>query len=156
LPPKPANARERGIARLRKEFVLKPEFKELWERIKYRTRYAVKIDTDKLIADVVLELDKAAIAAPQVTITKVQVEVGSDDVLDTKQIGWNKTPTDLTGRTLPNIIDIMDNLMEYTTPPVSLTRSTLLDIFQRASNKKAALANPYAFATEAVSMNGTK
>src|SRR5947209_3401591 len=34
LPPKPANARERGIVHLRKEFTLRPEFKELWERIK--------------------------------------------------------------------------------------------------------------------------
>ena len=40
--------------------------------------------------------------------------------------------------------------MEYTTPPVSLTRSTLLAIFERSSNKQAAMANPYAYATEAV------
>src|SRR6266705_786303 len=37
LPPKPANARERGIAHLRKKCTLRPEFKELWERIKYHT-----------------------------------------------------------------------------------------------------------------------
>ena len=56
LPPPPANARQRGVARLRKEYTLKPEFKELWERIKHKTRYEVKIDTEKLIADVVAEL----------------------------------------------------------------------------------------------------
>jgi type III restriction enzyme len=48
------------------------------------------------------------------------------------------------------VIDIMDNLMEYTTPPVSLTRETLLAIFRRSSNKQASLANPHAYATEAV------
>lgn len=48
------------------------------------------------------------------------------------------------------MIDIMDNLMEYTTPPVSLTRDTLLEIFRRSSNKKGALVNPHAYATEAV------
>jgi type III restriction enzyme len=150
LPPKPANARKRGVATLRKEFTLKPEFKELWERIKYQTRYAVKIDTAKLIDDVIQELDRVTIAPPQIAITKVQVTVGSNDTLDTIQMGASRTPTVLTGRTLPNIIDIMDNLMEYTTPPVSLTRSTLLAIFERTSNKQAAMANPYAFATEAV------
>ena len=150
LPPKPANARKRGVATLRKEFTLRPEFKELWERIKYQTRYAVKIDTRKLIDDVVQELDHVAIVAPQIAITKVQVTVGSDDALQTLQMGAGHTPTDLTGRTLPNIIDIMDNLMEYTSPPISLTRSTLLTIFERASSKQAAMANPYAFATEAV------
>lgn len=150
LPPKPANARKRGVATLRKEFILRPEFKELWERIKYQTRYAVKIDTSKLIDDVVPELDRVAIAAPQIAITKVQVTVSAEDALQTLQMGASHTSTDLTGRTLPNIIDIMENLMEYTSPPVSLTRATLLTIFARAANKQAAMANPYAFATEAV------
>jgi type III restriction enzyme len=150
LPPKPANARKRGVTTLRKEFTLKPEFKELWDRIKYQTRYAVKIDTGKLIDDVVQELDHITIAAPQISITKVQVSVGYDDALETLQMGASRTPTNLAGRTLPNIIDIMDNLMEYTTPPISLTRSTLLSIFEKANNKQAAMANPYAFATEAV------
>ncbi len=40
--------------------------------------------------------------------------------------------------------------MEYTTPPVSLTRGTLLEIFRRSSNKQGALVNPHAYATEAV------
>src|SRR5690606_26946912 len=35
LAPKPSDARKRGTARLRKGFTLKPEFKELWERIKH-------------------------------------------------------------------------------------------------------------------------
>jgi type III restriction enzyme len=150
LPPKPANARKRGVATLRKEFTLKPEFKELWERIKYQTRYAVKIDTSKLLDDVMQELDHVAIAPPQIAVTKVQVAVGANDALDTIQMGASRTPTNLIGRTLPNIIDIMDNLMEYTTPPVSLTRSTLLAIFERTSNKQAAMSNPFAFATESV------
>jgi len=38
IPPKPANARKRGVVRLRKEFTLKPEFKELWDKIKHKTR----------------------------------------------------------------------------------------------------------------------
>ncbi len=150
LPPKPANARKRGVATLRKEFTLKPEFKELWERIKYQTRYAVKIDTVKLIDDVIKELDQVTIAPPQIAVTKVQVTVGAQDTLDTIQVGASRTPTLLRGQILPNIIDVMDNLMEYTTPPVSLTRSTLLAIFERASNKQAAMANPYAYATETV------
>src|SRR2546426_70 len=48
------------------------------------------------------------------------------------------------------VYSIMDNLMEYTTPPVSLTRGTLMDIFRRSSIKQAALVNPHAYATEAV------
>src|SRR5450755_343084 len=151
LPPKPANARERGVAKLRKEFTLRPEFKELWERIKYRTRYAVSIDTEQLIADVLHELDQVDIAAPQIAITRARLDIEADDRLEAVALTLpKKTAIDLSGRRLPNVIDIMDNLMEYTTPPVSLTRETLLAIFRRSSTKQASLANPHAYATEAV------
>lgn len=151
LPPKPANARERGVATLRKEFTLRPEFQQLWERIKFHTRYAVKIDTAKLVDDVIRELDQVEIAAPQVTITKVRVQVDEKDHLDTITIAPPKgTALDVTGRMLPNVIDIMDNLLEYTSPPVSLTRGTLLEIFRRSASKDAAIKNPQAYATEAV------
>jgi type III restriction enzyme len=151
LPPKPANARQRGVAQLRKEFTLRPEFKELWERIKYHTRYSVSIDTEALITDVLQVLDQVEITAPQIAITRARVEVEEDDRLEAITLALpKKEAINLSGRILPNVIDIMDNLMEYTTPPVSLTRGTLLEIFRRSSNKQAALVNPHAYATEAV------
>jgi len=150
LPPKPANARERGVARLRKEFTLRPEFKELWERIRTRTRYAVKIDTQKLINDVLQDIEKLEVKAPQVMITKVLVDVGEDDVFTPMRMGSAKLATEPIRPSLPNIVEIMSNLMEYTTPPVYLTRSTLLEIFRRMNNKKAAMENPQVFATEVV------
>ncbi len=151
LPPKPANARQRGVAQLRKEFTLRPEFKELWERIKYHTRYAVNIDTEALIEAVLHELDQMVITAPQIAITRARVEVEADDRLEAITLALpKKEAIDLSGRRLPNVIDIMENLMEYTTPPVSLTRGTLLEIFRRSSNKQRALLNTHAYATEAV------
>jgi type III restriction enzyme len=62
LPPKPANARKRGAARLQKAVTLKPEFKELWEKIKHKTRYSVEIDSELLITEVVAKLDAVTIA----------------------------------------------------------------------------------------------
>ena len=37
---------------------LPSEFKQLWDRIKYKTRYQVEIDTEKLIESVVNDLGK--------------------------------------------------------------------------------------------------
>ena len=73
LPPRPANARRRGVAKLRKEYTLKPEFLELWERIKHKTRYTVTVDTEQLIKEVVAALDESEIRPPRVTVTKAQV-----------------------------------------------------------------------------------
>ena len=51
---------------------------------------------------------------------------------------------------LPNLIDVMTHLLEHTSPPVRLTRRTLLEILERTTNKQAAVTNPHAFATETV------
>lgn len=150
LPPPPRKAGEKK-ARLRKARALSPEFKELWERIKHKTRYAVKIDTEALLDEVVLEVDHADIAPPRVTITKAHVVAGDDGVFEAMQMSAAKTAKDLSGRwPLPNLVDLMTDLLAHTSPPVRLTRRTLLALYRRIKNKKAALDNPHEWATTAV------
>jgi type III restriction enzyme len=147
LPPLPANARKRVTVRLRKEFTLRPEFKELWNRIKHKTRYAVKIDTERLLADVLPELDKAEIKPPRVTVTKAQLSVNTENAFDAIQMSADRPVLYLDKRhPLPNLLEIMANLMEHTTPPVRLTRATLLEVYKRSRNKAAAVENPHEFA----------
>jgi type III restriction enzyme len=151
LPPKPANARKRRTATLRKSYTLKPEFKELWERIKHKTRYAVKIDSEALLGDAMTEIDASQIKPPRVTITKALVHLDSADNFEPLRMSGAKTMIDLAGRfPLPNLVDLMANLMEHTTPPVRLTRKTLLEVYLRTTNKQAAIANPQEFASVAV------
>lgn len=151
VPPKPANARERDVARLRKEFVLKPEFRQLWDRIKQRTRYQLRVNTEALLADVIPRVDKVTVKAPRVAITKAQVRLSSEDIFEALQLSAAKTAVNLVGRyPLPNLVDLMADLMAHTSPPVRLTRTTLLEVFKRTSNKVAAIENPHDFATEAV------
>jgi len=151
LPPKPANARKRGVARLRKEYTLKPEFRQLWEKIKHKTRYAVKIDSQRLIRDVVAALEREEIHPPRVTITKARVDVGQESIFEALQMSAARSVMSLAGRyPLPNLVEIMANLMEHTTPPVRLTRRTLLEIIKRAPNRQATVDNPNEFATVAV------
>jgi type III restriction enzyme len=151
LPPRPANARRRGAARLRKEYTLKPEFQELWERIKHKTRYAVRIDSERLIRDVVAELAGAKIQPPRVTITKARVDVGDESAFEALQMSAARSVMSLAGRyPLPNLVEIIANLMAHTTPPVRLTRRTLLEIIKRAPDQQAVIDNPNEFATVAV------
>ena len=151
IPPPPENKRKRGVAKLRKEYILKPEFKELWERIKQKTRYAVSVDTDLLITEVVKALDDEDIRSPRITVTKAQVQVNDDSVFSAMQMSQAKTVIDLTGRyPLPNLIDTMMHLLENTTPPMRVTRKTLLQIVTRTQKQQAALDNPHEFASVAV------
>jgi type III restriction enzyme len=147
IPPTPGNARERGTARLRKNYLLKPEFKELWERIKHRTRYAVRIDDEQLLGDVVSRISAAEIKALRVIISKATVTIG-DRGLEARLTTTPKEAMDLSGRQPPpNLIDTLAYLLEQSNPPVRLTRKTLFEIFRRCDNKEAALANPHEWAT---------
>jgi type III restriction enzyme len=152
LPPKPKNARDRGKATLRKNYLLKPEFKELWERIRHKTRYAVKIDSEKLTTAVVAELDKAEIRKPRITITKVELRMDkTEDVFTAVQMSGAKTVVDLAGRyPLPNLVEKMSELLEHLNPPIRLTRHTLLEIYKRTKQQQAGIDNPHEFATVAV------
>lgn len=151
LPPKPPNARKRGMARLRKECVLKPEFKELWGRISQRTRYSLAIDSSKVIEEVIGRLADIDVRPPRVAVMKAEVKVGADNLLEALQMSAAKTAVDLVGRyPLPNLVELMEDQLANTTPPIRLTRGTLLEIFKRCTVQPEALENPQEFATEAV------
>ncbi|MBE0410979.1 MAG: DEAD/DEAH box helicase family protein [Anaerolineales bacterium] len=153
LPPKPADARKRGRANLRKEYTLRAEFKELWDRIKYKTRYAVTVDSQRLVKDVVKDLGQVDVQPPRVTISKVSLEVREESVFYALQTSAAKSVKSLAGRyPLPNLVELMSELMQHTTPPVRLTRKTLLDIVRALPEhaQREMLENPHEFAAEAV------
>lgn len=155
--PRPANARQRSMARLKKQWLLKPEFQELWERIKHKTRYAVRIDTAQLIGDVLEELNKAEIRKPQVVVSKARVEAEGQHFV-TYHVAEHTESYNAENQLLPNITEVMASLLERTTPAVRLTRNTLLQIFQQcnSSTQNAALANPFEFTSVAVAIIKTK
>lgn len=151
VPKKPRNARQPATVRLRKEYVLKDEFKELWERIKHKTRYAVKVDTEKLIADVISELDRTNINPPRIIAEKAFVEPGENDTFIPYLTGAERAAIEQNRDSpLDNIVGVMSHMLEHTTPPVCLTRQTLLEIYRRSSKREYALDNPQGFAIAAV------
>jgi len=154
LPPKPADARKRGVAKLRKEFTLRPEFKELWDKIRQKTRYTVKIDSKKLIDEVVEELNKIDVKRPRIAITKAHIEAGEDeDIFRALQMSGARSVQDLSGRfPLPNLLEVMSSVMEHSTPPIRISRRTLLEIFKHTDSRAKATSNPHGFATVAAQM----
>ncbi len=157
-PPKPANKKKRARIMLRNAYILKPEFKELWDRIKHRTRYSVVIDSEKLIKDVIGDLDKATIRAPRITIERVSLRPNpNEDVFEAIVRSNAKTAIDLAGRyPMPNLIELMESIMANSTPPMRLSRATLFRIFNETAIKQAAMDNPHDFAATAVSIIKSK
>lgn len=154
VPPPPPDRRKRKTIKLRKQFLLKPEFKELWEKIKHKTRYSVQIDTAKLVSDTVAELDEATISKPRITVSKANIRVDeAEDFFEPIVLSGAKTAVDLAGRyPLPNLIEVMESLMENTSPPMRLSRRTLLEVFQKTAKRGEATENPHEFAITAVNI----
>lgn len=101
-------------------------------------------------ADVVEELNRAEIRPPHVEIRKAKVETEGEAFVAV-QVAERATPYTPEAQPFPNLVEVMSALMERTTPPVRLTRRTLLEIFKQAKSEiqAAALKNPFEFATVA-------
>ncbi|HOQ97872.1 MAG TPA: DEAD/DEAH box helicase family protein [Anaerolineae bacterium] len=155
LPPRPANAHQRAVSHLRKAYQLRPEFQELWDKIRQKTRYHVAIDSDRLVREVVAGLAEVQIRPPRITLRKAVVDVTDEGAFVALTMSGAKTLIDLAGRyPLPNLLDVMGNLLEQTTPPVRLTRRTLLAIIRQAppAAQQAMVSNPTEFAQAAVAI----
>ena len=112
----------------------------------------MKIDSEKLVRDVVEELNVADIRRPAIAISRGVVHVDDgDDVYRALQMSGVTTVAYLEGRyPLPNLVDVMTHLLEHTTPPVRLTRRTLLEVYKQSRRQQDAMANPHEFAQVAV------
>lgn len=151
--PKPDDARRPGVARLRKEYTLRPEFRELWSRISRRTRYSVRLDSARLLADAVAELDRAEIAAPALHVRRARVEAENTDAAErfaAVQVAERVRELEPHWAEAPNVVELMAAMLEHASPPVRLTRRTLAELFRRTRQQAAALRNPHGFATTAV------
>ncbi len=148
--PPPPDARKRRMSKLKKARVLSPEFKELWSKVQAKTRYRVTIDRQALLDDVVPLVDNIAVKPLRVSVSKAEVRVDAEDFFDYVQTTGVRSAVDLTDRyPLPNVVDLMAQMLENSSPPMRLTRSTLLEVVRRTGNWKAMRSNPLEFASAA-------
>lgn len=132
---------------------LPPEFEELWNRIRAKTRYQVQVDSAALVARVVEDLNLLNIEPPRLVVTKARVEAITGDVFTALQMSGAKTVATLVGRfPLPNLVEKLTELLTHTAPSVRLTRKTLLAIIRGVKNQQMILDNPEEFASRAATI----
>ncbi len=148
--PRPINAREKRIAKRKPLEALPEEFVNLWERIKPKTRYQVTIDSETLKADVLAALDKVRIDPPRIVASKAEVKADAkEDKLDYQHFGQRVVATLVGRQTVPNIVEMIEDLIAHVTPPIKLTRRTLTEVVVQTKNRQAAIDNPQEFALQA-------
>lgn len=148
--PVPTNANEK-VTVSRKEYQLNDDFRTLWENISQKTRYAVKIDSESLINDVVLALQQTTIHGPRIAVMKASVELTEDDTFEGNvyAVGQGAGKIQQTGRMF-NLVDRIAHLLRFHSVPISLTRQSIGSIISKSGMFEQALQNPHEFATVTV------
>lgn len=134
--------------KVRREVLDSPEFRALWNRIKYRTAYQVEFDPDVLV-DNCVEAMKAATFAPgraRLVWTKADLEIDEAGV-HTKGEKMIGSPRALGGHGIP-LPDILTELQDAT----GLTRRSLAAILIRSGQLYQFEASPQAFTKAAADL----
>lgn len=133
-----ANARERRELKFRKEVHLSEEFKELWERIKHRTRYRVQFDTADLIERALARIKSIEpIKAPRVSTTVVAVDISDAGVAADRQIAARVQEV--------GPVNVLPDILGFLQKETELTRHTLAEILKRSGRLGEFRINPQAF-----------
>ena len=132
------NARERRELRFHKEVQISPDFQELWERIKHRTRYRVTFDTEELIDRVLSRIKQIEpIRPPRVATTVVEVDISEAGVYADRQIATRVRDVEA--------VKILPDILAFLQKETELTRHTLAEILKRSGRLAEFKVNPQAF-----------
>ncbi len=129
------NAGDRKRVKLNKAVFLGEEFKELWERIKYRTTFRVNFDSAKLIGKCVEEIQRSLVVGRARFITrKARLDVDRGGVQP--DVVYESTSVyEARDYQLPDIVSYLQN-------ETNLTRRTLVEILTRSSRLQDFKNNP--------------
>ncbi|MFO0803712.1 MAG: DEAD/DEAH box helicase family protein [Gemmataceae bacterium] len=144
------NQRAKNTATKKADAELPPEFQTLWDKIKHKTRYQVKVNSERLIFTAVEDLNEMTIEPPKLVVTKARIEAKSGTAFNALQMSNATTVASLAGKfPLPNLVEKLAELLAHTQPALRLTRKTLLAIIRGVKDQRMILDNPEEFAVRA-------
>lgn len=123
---------------LNKQVYLSDDFKELWDRIKYKTTYAVDFDSKALIEKCCEQLQQGlSISAAKLVYSKAKVNVSAGGVGTIETQRLSVLTTDMK-ENLPDIVTYLQNR-------TNLTRKTIVDILIESKTLDLFKKNPQAY-----------
>lgn len=115
------NKRERREATINKEVFLSPDFKELWDRIKWKTTYRVDFSTDELLKKCRKQM-ATELVVPSAKIIKTRADLNLDESgVSTKVVADRTVDSYAHDGSLPDIIAYLQN-------ETNLTRRTIVEL----------------------------
>ncbi|MCL5028986.1 MAG: DEAD/DEAH box helicase family protein [Bacteroidetes bacterium] len=135
--------RDRVSIKLKKNYELDQRFLDLWDKIKYNTRYRVNYSTEELIKSAVKAIKKM----PEVTVPVIRsIKTGVDIVKEGvggHQINFNSYRINDYNSVVPDVAGFIQSRTE-------LTRSTIIKILRESGRLNDVIKNPQLFLDMAV------
>ncbi len=136
------NRAGRKKVNFRKGFEADPKFLQIWEKIKFNTRYSVEYNTDELIAGAAKAVkDMPETKKPAIKSTKKRILITQEGVAG-QLIGDSIDDFETTYE--------MPDILAYIQSKTELTRHTILEILKRTGRLSEVLLNPQLFMDTAV------
>lgn len=131
------NVRKRKKLTLRKEVYLGEDFRQLWDRIKQRTRYRVAFKTDDLIQQAAGQIRQLEpIRKGRITVNRAHIEVARRGVA-ANQVAENAQEYDA--------VTVLPDLLAWLQRETELTRHTLVAILKKSGRLSEFRINPQQF-----------
>lgn len=138
-PPVPNNAKRRTTVKLKKGFEQNPDFAGIWEQISKKTKYLVRVDTERIIESCTAKIKALKISKPKIKTERAGVTIAKKGV-SARMLGTRADELSQTRR----VVDCVEFIKNET----KLTRQTVADILTKAENTVAFLNNPERFCFE--------
>lgn len=129
---------KRKAIKVRKEVLLSPDFKELWDSIKYKTRYSVRFNSEQLIQQCIDRINQNLyVNGGELIYEKALVNIGQGGLQAEEGITLSYRPQS-EATFIPDIIGYIQN-------EVPLTRKELLTIIRESEKVDMIKRNPQFF-----------
>jgi type III restriction enzyme len=129
------NNSDKRTIKLNKQVYLDPEFKNLWDRIKYKTTYSVDFDSEKLIDECCKEMQYSLfVSSPKLIYTKAGIDISAG--------GVTAEESDRYAVALDNQQEILPDIIAYLQNETNLTRKTIVEILLKSKTLHLFKKNP--------------
>lgn len=136
------NKKKRRKITLRKGYKLDENFKDLWDKIKYQTRYQVSYSREELVRRAVEAIKAIEVSSPVIITSKVAIEMDEKEGVSARvrnAPSARRVETDV----------VVPNVLAYLQKNTKLTNATLLEVLSKAEALPKILKNPQQFLDQA-------
>lgn len=129
------NNDDRKSIKLNKQVYLDPEFKNLWDRIKYKTTYSVDFDSEELIEDCCKAMQTSlSVSSAKLIYTKAGLDISAGGIVAEE--------SDRCAVGLDNVQESLPDIIAYLQNETNLTRKTIVEILLRSKTLHLFKKNP--------------